>query len=48
MSLQSVSAQASDMTNNELLGLGYDNFKRYARNIDSVTTEDVLVAAKNT
>jgi len=46
MSLQSVSAQASDMANNELLGLGYDNFGKYAKNIDSVTTEDVLVAAK--
>ncbi|MFZ3072506.1 MAG: insulinase family protein, partial [Thermodesulfobacteriota bacterium] len=46
MSLQSVSDQASNMTNNELLGLGYDNFKKYVGNINSVTAENVLVAAK--
>ncbi len=44
--LQSVSAQASDLANSELYGLGYDHFRRYPGLIESVTAEDVLHVAR--
>ncbi len=46
MGLQEVSSQASDMATNELLGLGYDLYRRYAEEIEKVTAEDVLEAAR--
>jgi len=46
MGLQENSSQASDMTFNELYGLGYDEYKRYASKIEAVTGEDVLRVAR--
>jgi zinc protease len=46
MGLQEVSSQASDMAINEMLGIGYDNYKKYAKNIGAVTADDVLKTAK--
>ena len=43
--LQESSAQASDMTFNELYGLGFDEYKRFAKKIRFVTKEDALKAA---
>jgi zinc protease len=45
MGLQEVSSQASDMAINEVLGIGYDDYKKYAKNIAAVTADDVLKAA---
>jgi zinc protease len=44
--LQKNSAQASEMSNNELFGLGYDETKRYPGKIESVTVDDVLRVAR--
>ena len=44
--LQNNSSQASDMALNEILGLGYDEFKRYPDKISEVTLEDVQRVAK--
>ncbi|MBI5599804.1 MAG: insulinase family protein [Deltaproteobacteria bacterium] len=46
MGLQDVGSQASDMATNELLGLGYDHYKKYADRLNQVTAKDVLNAAK--
>ena len=46
LELQEVSSQASDMATNELLGLGYDHFRKYPEKINNVTAEDVLKAAQ--
>ncbi|MBI3398343.1 MAG: insulinase family protein [Deltaproteobacteria bacterium] len=46
MGLQENSAQASDMTNNELFGLGFDEYKRYPGKIEAVTADDVLKTAQ--
>ncbi|MBI5236382.1 MAG: insulinase family protein [Deltaproteobacteria bacterium] len=44
--LQEVSAQAIDMTNNELFGLGYGFSKEYPKRIEAITKEDVLSVAR--
>ncbi len=44
--LQESSSQASDMTFNELYGLGYDEQKKFAQKIESITKEDILNAAR--
>ena len=44
--LQNNSSQASDMALNEILSLGYDEFKRYPDKISEVTREDVQRVAK--
>ncbi len=44
--LQEVSAQAADMTNNELFGLGYGFSKEYPKRIEAITKEDVLSVAR--
>ena len=44
--LQEVSAQAADMTTNELFGLGYGFSKEYPKRIEAITKEDVLSAAR--
>lgn len=44
--LQRNSSQASDMALNEILKLGYDEFKRYPDKISEVTREDVQRVAK--
>ena len=44
--LQKNSAQASEMANDELFTLGYDEFKRYPEKIERVTAEDVLRVAR--
>ncbi|MFQ5585378.1 MAG: M16 family metallopeptidase [Thermodesulfobacteriota bacterium] len=44
--LQKNSAQASAMANDELLGLGYDEYKRYPEKIERVTSEEVLRVAR--
>ncbi|MFQ5900965.1 MAG: M16 family metallopeptidase [Thermodesulfobacteriota bacterium] len=44
--LQDNSSQASDMALNEILGLGFDEFRRYPEKIKSVTLEDVHRVAK--
>jgi zinc protease len=44
--LQNNSSQASDMAINEILGLGYDEFKRYPDKISGVTLEDVQRVAQ--
>ena len=44
--LQNVSAQASNITNNELYGLGYDFEDEYTKKIEAVTAADILMAAK--
>lgn len=46
MGLQRKSAQASNMANNELLGVGYEEWKRYPEMISKVTSDDVLEVAK--
>lgn len=46
MSLQENMAQASDMANNELLGLGFDEYKRYPGKIEAVTEDDILKIAQ--
>lgn len=46
LSLQEVSSQAGDMTNNELYGLGYEFSKEYPGKIEAVTAEDVLRIAR--
>ncbi|VAW34369.1 hypothetical protein MNBD_DELTA02-474 [hydrothermal vent metagenome] len=46
MGQQEVSSQASDMAINEVLGIGYDNYKKYAAKIKKVTAKDVLRIAK--
>jgi len=46
MGLQENSAQASDMANNELLGLGFDEYKRYPGKIEAVTADDILKTAR--
>ncbi len=46
MGQQSVSSQASDMAINEVLGLGYDRYKNYAKKIEEVTAKDLLRVAK--
>lgn len=44
--LQESSSQASDMTFNELYGLGYDEQKKFAQKIESITKQDILNAAR--
>ncbi len=44
--LQTPAAQAADMANNELFGLGYDFSKKYIKLIQAVTKEDVLRVAR--
>jgi len=44
--LQKNSSQASEMANNELLTLGYDELKMYPEKIERVTAEDVLRVAR--
>ncbi|MBI5892059.1 MAG: insulinase family protein [Deltaproteobacteria bacterium] len=44
--LQESSSQASDMTFNELYGLGYDEQKKFAKKIESITKQDILNAAR--
>ncbi|MCP3676037.1 MAG: insulinase family protein [Deltaproteobacteria bacterium] len=44
--LQKNSSQASEMANDELFTLGYDEFKRYPEKIERVTAEDVLKVAR--
>jgi len=46
MGQQEVSSQASDMAINEVLGLGYDRHKKYAKKIEEVTAKDLLRIAK--
>ncbi|MBI5286232.1 MAG: insulinase family protein [Deltaproteobacteria bacterium] len=46
MGLQENSSRASDMAFNELYGLGYDEYKRYASKIEAVTLDDVLMVAQ--
>ncbi len=46
MGLQSNRSQAADMANNELFGLGYDEFRRYPGKIEGVTADDVLEVAE--
>ncbi|MBI5047821.1 MAG: insulinase family protein, partial [Deltaproteobacteria bacterium] len=46
MGLQENSAQASDMANNELFGLGFDEYKRYQGKIEAVTADDILKTAQ--
>ncbi|MBI5682363.1 MAG: insulinase family protein [Deltaproteobacteria bacterium] len=44
--LQEASDRASDMAFNELYGLGYDEHKRFAGKIESVTKEEVINTAR--
>lgn len=44
--LQSVSSQATNITYNELYGLGYDFSRHFPEKIDAVTSEDLLKAAR--
>ncbi|MBI5238258.1 MAG: insulinase family protein [Deltaproteobacteria bacterium] len=46
LGLQDIAAQASDMANNELLGLGYDYRKTWVNRIEAVTAEAVLKAGQ--
>ncbi|VAV85285.1 hypothetical protein MNBD_DELTA01-1201 [hydrothermal vent metagenome] len=46
MGQQEVSSQASDMAINEVIGIGYDNYKKYAGKIEKITAKDVLRIAK--
>ncbi|MBI5328844.1 MAG: insulinase family protein [Deltaproteobacteria bacterium] len=46
MGLQENSAQAPDMANNELFGLGFDEYKRYPGKIEAVTADDILKTAQ--
>ncbi len=46
MGLQENMAQASDMANNEIFGLGFDEYKRYPGKIEAVTADDILKTAK--
>lgn len=46
MGLQENMAQASDMANNELYGLGFDEYKRYPGKIEAVTADDILKTAQ--
>lgn len=46
MGLQENSAQAADMANNELFGLGFDEYKRYSGKIEAVTADDILKTAQ--
>lgn len=46
MGLQENMAQATDMANNELFGLGFDEHKRYAGKIEAVTADDILKTAQ--
>lgn len=46
ISLQAISRQAANMTNNELYGLGFDFRKEYTRRIEAVTASDVLRIAQ--
>ncbi len=44
--LQSVASQAADMATNELLGLGYDYYKKYPERIEAVTADDLMRVAR--
>ena len=46
MGLETISAQASSVAVNEVLGLGHDYDRRYPELIEKVTSEDVLRVAK--
>lgn len=46
MGLQENMAQATDMANNELYGLGFDEYKRYPGKIEKVTADDILKTAQ--
>ena len=46
MGLQENMAQATDMANNELFGLGFDEYKRYSGKIEAVTADDILKTAQ--
>ncbi|MBI5233199.1 MAG: insulinase family protein, partial [Deltaproteobacteria bacterium] len=46
LGLQDVMSQASDMAINELLGMGYDHFRRYATEIEGVSQTDILDVAR--
>ena len=44
--LQSPAARARTQASDELYGLGYENYKRYAAEIEKVTTDDVLAMTR--
>ncbi len=46
MGLQENSAQASDMANNELYSLGFDEYRRYPGKIEAITADDILKTAQ--
>jgi zinc protease len=44
--LQDPGAKAADMATNELIGLGLDHYRKYAKKLGGVTKDDVLKAAR--